>query len=124
MTWTEDQLTHIGNAQDCRVAVAIGQGYPKRTTVWIVRSGDDLYVRPYFGTDSRWYNAAINEHRGEVDADGETFAVTFSFEGNDAPNDNIDEAYRAKYGSGPAGQYVPPMIGTGPRSATLRLLPR
>ncbi|WP_300080390.1 DUF2255 family protein [Propioniciclava sp.] len=124
MDWTEDQLAHIGEAQDCRIAVEIGGGFPKRTTVWIVRCGDALYVRPYFGAESRWYNAALDANRGEVDADGETFGVTFALEGDAAPNDAIDAAYRAKYGSGPAAQYVPPMISSGPRAATVRLVSR
>ena len=124
MDWTEDQLAHIGEAQDCRIAVEIGGGFPKRTTVWIVRCGDALYVRHYFGAESRWYNAALDANRGEVDADGETFGVTFALEGDAAPNDAIDAAYRAKYGSGPAAQYVPPMISSGPRAATVRLVSR
>ena len=124
MDWTEDQLAHSGEAQDCRIAVEIGGGFPKRTTVWIVRCGDALYVRPYFGAESRWYNAALDANRGEVDADGETFGVTFALEGDAAPNDAIDAAYRAKYGSGPAAQYVPPMISSGPRAATVRLVSR
>ena len=124
MDWTEDQLAHIGEAQDCRIAVEIGGGFPKRTTVWIVRCGDALYVRPYFGAESRWYNAALDANRGEVDADGETFGVTFALEGDAAPNVAIDAAYRAKYGSGPAAQYVPPMISSGPRAATVRLVSR
>ena len=82
MDWTEDQLAHIGEAQDCRIAVEIGGGFPKRTTVWIVRCGDALYVRPYFGAESRWYNAALDANRGEVDADGETFGVTFALAHN------------------------------------------
>lgn len=59
-----------------------------------------------------------------MDADGETFGVTFALEGDAAPNDAIDAAYRAKYGSGPAAQYVPPMISSGPRAATVRLVSR
>jgi hypothetical protein len=44
------------------------------------------------------------------------------FERVDGPiNDQIDDAYRAKYGG---SQYLRPMIGTRARAATVRVSPR
>lgn len=36
-------------------------------------------------------------------------------------NDRIDEAYRTKYRDSP---YLNPMIGAGPRAATVQIVPR
>lgn len=124
MTWTPDDLTRIGDATDFDLSVVIDDAYPKRTTVWVVRAGDDLYVRPYYGDRSRWYAAAQQDPRGRIHADGVPTDVTFEVVGDTAPNDAIDEAYRAKYGHGPEAVYVPPMVGPGPRATTVRLVPR
>ena len=35
--------------------------------------------------------------------------------------DRVDAAYRVKYGTSP---YLPPMLGDGPRSATVLIAPR
>ncbi len=122
MGWKETDLAAIGGSHDFKITA--GDGSPKRTTVWVVRAGDDLYVRPYFGTGSRWYAAATRDPRGQVHAGGTSYDVTLEILGDAAPNDAIDDAYRAKYGHGGEAQYVPPMIGRGPRVATVRLLPR
>lgn len=124
MSWTEADLTRIGGSHNFKISAAIGGAFPKRTTVWVVRADDQLYVRPYFGSGSRWYAAAIQDPRGQVHADGTSYDVTFAVLGDAAPNDAIDEAYKAKYGYGGEAQYVPPMIAAGPRAATVRLDPR
>ena len=45
-----------------------------------------------------------------------------SFEPLDGPiNDLIDDAYRTKYKGSP---YLSPMMGAGPRAATVKVMPR
>ena len=80
---------------------------------------DALYVRAYNGQQSRWYQAAMMQKAGRINAAGVTSDVTF--EPVEGPvNDRIDEAYRAKYKGSP---YLAPMIGTRARSATVRIVP-
>ncbi|HKU25546.1 MAG TPA: DUF2255 family protein, partial [Candidatus Sulfotelmatobacter sp.] len=73
----------------------------------------------YNGQTSRWYKAAIRQKAGRITAAGMTKEVSFEAV-NGAINDRIDEAYRAKYKTSP---YLKPMIGAGPRAATLRIEP-
>ena len=81
---------------------------------------DDLYVRAYNGTSSRWYQAALRQKAGRITAAGMTKEVAFEpVEG--AINDRIDDAYRAKYKGSP---YLSPMIGAHARAATVRIMPR
>jgi len=78
----------------------------------------ELYVRAYNGPKSRWYQAAVRQRAGRIIAAGMTKDVTF--EPVDGPiNEQIDQAYRAKYGASP---YLRPMISAPARSATIKVV--
>jgi hypothetical protein len=62
----------------------------------------------------------VRQKAGRIIAAGITKEVTF--EPVDGPiNDQIDAAYRAKYGNSP---YLQPMISARARFATIRIMPR
>ena len=49
-TWTSDELTKIGAADELQIATLRRDGtLRKPVTVWAVRHGDDLYVRSVNG---------------------------------------------------------------------------
>jgi hypothetical protein len=120
--WSKDELERIAGTDDLHIAPFRNDGvtYGTPTWIWSVVVGDALYVRGYNGPNSRWYGAAMRQKAGRVTAAGMTREVTF--ERVEGPiNDRIDDAYRAKYASSP---YLQPMIGTGARSATVKITPR
>ena len=39
-------------------------------TIWVVRSGDDIYVRSAYGTENPWYRRALASGRGRIKAGG------------------------------------------------------
>jgi hypothetical protein len=46
--WTNDELNKIGTAEELEIAPVREDGtLRKPTTIWVVRVGDDLYVRSY-----------------------------------------------------------------------------
>ena len=48
--WTSDELTRIGTADELELASARRDGtLRKPRTIWVVRVGDDLYVRSMYG---------------------------------------------------------------------------
>ena len=51
-SWTNNELTRIGSAEELAIAPLRRDG-TRRTAVpiWVVRVGDDLYVRSYKGQD-------------------------------------------------------------------------
>jgi hypothetical protein len=121
-TWPKDELHKIAETDDLHISPFREDGgtYGTPTWIWSVVVDDALYVRAYNGQSSRWYRAAMRQKAGRITAAGVTKEVTFEpVEG--AINDRIDEAYRAKYKGSP---YLSPMIGTGPRSATVKVAPR
>lgn len=120
--WIQQELSAIAASDDLHIAPfrADGKTYGTLTWIWSVRVDDDLYVRAYNGTQSRWHQAAISQKAGRITAAGMTKDV--AFEPVSGPiNDRIDAAYRVKYSSSP---YLAPMIGDRARAATIKITPR
>jgi len=95
-----------------------GKTYGTLTWIWVVAVDNALYVRAYNGKSSRWYNAAIQQKAGKIEAAGMTKQVRFeSVSGN--INDRIDEAYQEKYFGSP---YLNAMISERAKAATIKIL--
>jgi hypothetical protein len=122
-TWTTSELEKIARAEELEITTRRRDGTLRDpVTVWIVGVGDDLYVRTVKGRAGAWFRGAVASHQGRVKAGGVQRDVTF-VEANDAPNDEIDRAYRAKYGRY-AASIVNTVLTPQARTATLRLVPR
>ena len=120
--WSKDELRRIAEADDLHISPFREDGvtYGTPTWIWSVAVGDHLYVRAYYGKNSRWYQAALREKAGRITAAGMTKEVTFE-PVNGPINDLIDDAYRAKYQGSP---YLSSMISDRARSATVKIVPR
>jgi hypothetical protein len=123
-TWTEDELERIGGATELRLASRRGDGTLQQpTTMWVVRAGNDLYVRSAGGPDRPWYRRALAASSGHVQADGVGADANFEDAATDAPHEAIDAAYRAKYdryGPGPVSH----VTGPANHAETIRLVRR
>ena len=121
-TWSKDELDTIGSADELQIAPLRRDGtLRKPVTIWVVRLGDDLYVRSYRGRGGAWFRGTQVRHQGRIWAGGVEQDVTFVEETDPGINDQIDAAYRAKYRR--SASYVPPMISPEARATTLRLVP-
>jgi hypothetical protein len=120
MTWLVSELSTIVEADDLKIAPFRDDGktYGTPTSIWCVVVDGDLYVRAYNGQKSRWYGAAMKQRAGRIVAAGMTRDVTFE-SANDAINDRVDDAYKAKYQT---SRYLKPMIGASARSATVKVI--
>ena len=97
-TWTSDELNKIGRADELEIAPLRGDGTPRKlVTIWVVRLGDDLYVRSYKGSGGSWLRAAQVRHEGRIRAGGVEKDVTFVEETDPGINDKIDAAYRTMW---------------------------
>jgi hypothetical protein len=122
--WTTDELAAIDAADELEIAPHRIDGTQRPpVTIWVVRTGDDLYVRSYRGGGSAWFRGAEVSHEGHIRAGGVDKDVTFVDETDPGVNDRIDAAYRAKYRRFGAS-YVDPMVAERARTATLKLVPR
>ena len=122
--WTNDELTRIGDAEELEIAPERRDGTLRNpVTIWVVRNGNDLYVRSVNGRDGAWFRAAEARHEGRISAGGVAKDVTFVDVDADDVNSAIDAAYRAKYHRYSAG-IVNTTLTPQARAATLQLVPR
>ena len=119
--WTTEELDKIGAARELQVAALRPDGSLRPyTTIWVVRTGGDMYVRSYRGRDGAWFQAVLRRPEGRIQAGGLTRDVTFTGAA-DADQEAIDQAYRAKY---PQSSSVDLMVAPGARATTMQLLAR
>lgn len=120
-TWTMDDLERFGNPDEVTITTMRKDGaLRKPVIVWIVRAGDDLYVRSVNGREASWFRGVQSRHEGRIRAGSAEKDVTF--EEVDGPHDAIDAAYWEKYRRYPS--IVPSIVKTEAQAATLRLVPR
>ena len=123
-TWTKDELQKIGASEELEVASLRSDGtLTNAVTIWVVRVGDDLYVRSWKGDGGAWFRATRARHDGYITAGGVGKDVAFVTEADDDANDRIDETYRTKYRRH-GGRYVDPLVATTARATTIKLVPR
>jgi hypothetical protein len=78
-TWTGDELGRIGAAEELQLASLRRDGTLRPyVTMWVVRAGDDLYVRSAFGPDNAWFRRAKASGAGRIRAGGLERDVTFA----------------------------------------------
>jgi hypothetical protein len=123
-TWTSDELEKIGTAEELQIASLRRDGtLRKLVIIWVVRLGDDLYVRSVNGRTSAWFRGVQARHEGHIQAGGVDKDVTFVEEAAPDINDQIDAAYRTKYRRY-AASIISHITSSGARSATIKLVPR
>lgn len=121
--WTQPELNRIGGTDELRIAALRRDGTPRKAvTIWVVRVGDDLFVRSAYGRDAAWYRATRLRHEGHIISGDIAKDVTFA-DADAAVLDQIDAAYRTKYHRHGA-RYVNSVISAEARSTTIRLVPR
>jgi hypothetical protein len=120
--WTTDELDKIDAADELEIASLRADSRLRNpTTIWVVRLGDDLYVRSVNGRTGTWFRGAQDRHEARIQAGGVGKDVLL-VEADDL-GDEIDAAYRAKY-----RRYAASIVGSvltpEARSATLKLVSR
>ena len=123
-TWTSDELNKIGTAEELEIASLRRDGtLRKPVTIWVVRVGNDLYVRSVNGRTGAWFRGVQTRHEGHIRAGGVEKDVTFVEEADPDVNDQIDAEYRNKYRRY-AKSIVDSIVSPTARSATIKLAPR
>jgi hypothetical protein len=122
-TWTEGELDRIGKAEELQLSSFRQDGSLRPyVTMWVVRAGDDVYVRSAGGPNRPWYLRAMASGAGRIRVAGIERVVTFAAAGR-ATHTAIDAAYHAKYDRYGA-VIVGHVTGLDARPVTIRLLPK
>ena len=96
--WTIDELNKIGNTEELQIAsLRRDDTLRKPVTIWVVRDGDNFYVRSVYGRGSGWFRGVQTRYEGHIRAGGVDKDVTFVEETDGRIHEQIDAAYRTKY---------------------------
>jgi hypothetical protein len=118
--WSDDELSRVGAANELRIATPRGDGSPRSAVpIWVVRVGDDLFIRAYRGRSGSWFRQALASGTVLIRAGGVERWVALQ-EADPEIAVSIDAAYRQKYGR---GTYVDAMVTPDATAATFRLVP-
>jgi hypothetical protein len=121
-SWTSEALARIETADELGVSSYRPDGTLRPfVTIWVVRVGDEVYIRSAYGPGNGWFRRAQTTGTGRISVAGTEQDVTFAAPASDV-HAAIDAAYHAKY-----DRYGPAIVGTvvGPEvvAVTLRLDP-
>ena len=121
-TWTSDELDALAAATELRISTRRADGTLRPAVpIWVVRVGDGIYVRSYRGTGGAWFRHTAAGGSAHIQAGSVTSEVTVT-PASATARAEIDQAYRAKYGSfGRA--YIDPMTADLAAATTLQLTP-
>jgi hypothetical protein len=121
--WSDDELRRIADAEELDIAPVRRNGELRSaTTIWVVRAGDDLYVRAAYGANKGWHGVARTSGRARISPGGVERDVAIE-DADQSVFDAVDDAYRDKY----AGRYasiVDSISDAEHRATTLRLVPQ
>jgi hypothetical protein len=120
--WTTTELDAVGAAVEVTITTRRPDGTLRAAVpIWVVRVGDDIYVRSYRGPTGGWYRHTGAGGTAHIWAGGVECEVTAA-----APDPStrsaIDDAYRSKYDEH-GRAYVEPMVADAAAAATLHLTP-
>jgi hypothetical protein len=120
--WSSDELDRIGRAEELQLASRRQDGTLRPyVTMWLVRVGDEVYVRSAYGPNNPWYRRAMASSIGRIRTGGVEADVTFA-QADDSAQREIDAAYHAKYDRyGP--RIVGSVVGDDAHKVTIRLVP-
>src|SRR5438552_12630656 len=118
--WTADELAKVEAADELEIASLRGDGTLRNpVTIWVVRLGDDLYVRSVNGRTSSWFRGVQDRHEARIRCGGVEKDVVLVE--RDDINDELDAAYRTKYHRY-AANIVDSIVTPEARAATLQLV--
>lgn len=121
--WTNEELEKINKAEELDLSSLRADGTLRSTVIiWVVRVGDDLFVRAVKGRSGPWFQGTQTCHAGRIRSGGVVKDVSFVDENDPLTNEKIDAAYRAKYNHYPKS-YVDACFTPEARAATLKLTP-
>jgi hypothetical protein len=123
LAWTDDELRRLAGAEELDISPVRRNGALRRAIpIWVVRAGDDLYVRAAYGANRGWHGVARASHRARIRAAGVEKDVTVE-DADPTVLDQVDAAYREKYGRRYAS-IVDRITDDEHRATTLRLTAR
>lgn len=120
MSFSTDDLALLDGAEEIEIETQAPEKRARRTVIWVVVDGDEVFIRTVKGPGSRWYrdieaNPAVAIHVAGKRLPASAIAAT--------DPDSIERTsagFRRKYAGDPG---VKPMLAPAVLETTLRLEP-
>jgi hypothetical protein len=118
---TQNPLAHVADSEEIIIGFTRPEGTEGSTPIWVVRVGDDIYVRSVKGERGGWFrrlganpdgSTRDGDHLHPIRAERVTDAATL---------DAVTQAYTQKYRGSP---HVAPLLADETRNATFHLVAR
>lgn len=96
--WNEEELKLFDSSDELHLSSSRADGrLSSPTTMWMVRRGQDVFVRSVNGRASQWFRRTQEAKQGRIQVGHLEQDVQFK-EVDAAIADELDELYRRKYG--------------------------
>lgn len=115
-------IRQIDAAREVEIETIKPSGGSRRTLIWVVTDGAEVYVRSVRGREGRWYRDLMDRPMGYLHVNDERLAVEAVVADDGAQLDLVDELLRAKYGRTSRASTAS-MLLDQVRGTTLRLVP-
>jgi hypothetical protein len=121
-TWTSSVLAALENAAEVSISTRRPDGTLRPPVpIWVVRAGDDIYIRSYQGTGGAWHRHARRQGNAHVSLAGLARDVTAE-PACQSLRGPVDAAYQAKYASY-GHRYVTAMTSDSAAGTTTKITP-
>lgn len=118
--WESEVLAQIASIREVEISPYLSDGtFGASVPIWVVRAGDELYIRSYRGQAGKWFRQVMITGRARLRAGTAAHDVVVE-EVGDAREKAVSDAYRAKYQDDPD---LGAMVAADVVATTLRVDP-
>jgi hypothetical protein len=117
----QNPLVHVADSEEIVIGFSRPDGRSHSTHVWVVRAGDDIYVRSMYGERGGWFRRLSANPDGYVRDGSHLHPVRAEPVTDPGMLDAVTRAYAEKYKD---SRSVQSLLTDESRRATFRLVPR
>jgi hypothetical protein len=121
-SFSAETVAQLGQTEEIALETRAATSTPaRRTTMWIVADGANLYVRSVRGPRGRWYQRIQHNPAATLHGGRQTLAVRLAPVTDTAEISRVSAAYRQKYAADAAS--VQAMLAPATLPTTMRVTP-
>jgi hypothetical protein len=121
-SFAAETVARLGQAEEIELETRAAASAPtRRTTMWIVADGSNLYVRSVRGPQGKWYQRVQRNPAATLHGAGQTLAVRLAPVTDTAEIERVSAAYRRKYTADASS--VRAMLAPATLPTTMRVMP-
>ena len=120
MSFSEEDLASLERAEEVEIETQAPDKAARRTVIWVVVDGGEVFIRTYKGPDSRWYRDAMANPAVAIHVDGRRLPATAIPATDPDSIERTSSGFLRKYANDRSAQA---MVAPDVLETTLRLEP-